>query len=48
VFEMCCGWSPFYAEDTQQMYKNIAFGKVRFPKDTLSPEGKAFVKGVSL
>jgi serine/threonine protein kinase len=26
VFEMCCGWSPFYAEDTQQMYKNIAFG----------------------
>ena len=46
VFEMCCGWSPFYAEDTQQMYKNIAFGKVRFPKDTLSPEGKSFVKGV--
>jgi len=46
VFEMCCGWSPFYADDTQQMYKNIAFGKVRFPKDTLSPEGKSFVKGV--
>lgn len=21
LFEMCCGWSPFYAEDTQQMYK---------------------------
>jgi protein-serine/threonine kinase len=36
VFEMCCGWSPFYAEDTQQMYKNIAFGKVRFPRDALS------------
>lgn len=46
VFEMCCGWSPFYAEDTQQMYKNIAFGKVRFPKDTLSAEGKSFVKGL--
>lgn len=46
VFEMCCGWSPFYADDTQQMYKNIAFGKVRFPKDTLSLEGKSFVKGV--
>jgi protein-serine/threonine kinase len=46
VFEMCCGWSPFYADDTQQMYKNIAFGKVRFPKDTLSTEGKSFVKGV--
>jgi protein-serine/threonine kinase len=46
VFEMCCGWSPFYADDTQQMYKNIAFGKVRFPKDTLSAEGKSFVKGL--
>jgi serine/threonine protein kinase len=46
VFEMCCGWSPFYAEDTQQMYKNIAFGKVRFPRDTLSQEGRNFVKGL--
>lgn len=46
VFEMCCGWSPFYAEDTQQMYKNIAFGKVRFPRDALSLEGRNFVKGV--
>ena len=46
VFEMCCGWSPFYADDTQQMYKNIAFGKVRFPKDTLSTEGRNFVKGL--
>ncbi|KAG8632121.1 hypothetical protein KVT40_001261 [Elsinoe batatas] len=46
VFEMCCGWSPFYAEDTQQMYKNIAFGKVRFPRDALSVEGRNFVKGL--
>ena len=46
VFEMCCGWSPFYAEDTQQMYKNIAFGKVRFPRETLSVEGRNFVKGL--
>jgi protein-serine/threonine kinase len=46
VFEMCCGWSPFYAEETQQMYKNIAFGKVRFPRDTLSLEGRNFVKGL--
>jgi serine/threonine protein kinase SCH9 len=46
VFEMCCGWSPFYAEDTQQMYKNIAFGKVRFPRDALSQEGRNFVKGL--
>ncbi|KAI5294950.1 hypothetical protein KEM52_002781 [Ascosphaera acerosa] len=46
VFEMCCGWSPFYAEDTQQMYKNIAFGKVRFPRDALSVDGRNFVKGL--
>ena len=46
VFEMCCGWSPFYADETQQMYKNIAFGKVRFPKDALSNEGRNFVKGL--
>ena len=46
IFEMCCGWSPFYAENTQQMYKNIAFGKVRFPREVLSPEGRAFVKGL--
>lgn len=46
IFEMCCGWSPFYAENTQQMYKNIAFGKVRFPKEVLSIEGRSFVKGL--
>ncbi len=46
VFEMVCGWSPFYADDTQQMYKNIAFGKIRFPKDALSTEGRNFVKGL--
>lgn len=46
IFEMCCGWSPFYAENTQQMYKNIAFGKVRFPKEILSTEGRSFVKGL--
>lgn len=46
IFEMCCGWSPFYADNTQQIYKNIAFGKVRFPKEVLSPEGRSFVKGL--
>lgn len=46
IFEMCCGWSPFYADNTQQMYKNIAFGKVRFPKEVLSTEGRSFVKGL--
>ncbi|GMG41839.1 unnamed protein product [Ambrosiozyma monospora] len=28
------------------MYKNIAFGKVRFPKEILSAEGRSFVKGL--
>ena len=48
LFEMCCGWSPFYAEDTQTMYKNICFGKIRFPKGVIGEEGKQFVKGVSI
>jgi hypothetical protein len=43
---MCCGWSPFYAEDTQEMYDNICFGKIRFPKGVIKEEGKLFVKGV--
>ncbi|WBW73143.1 serine/threonine protein kinase S6K family Sck1 [Schizosaccharomyces osmophilus] len=46
VFEMCCGWSPFYAPDVQQMYRNIAFGKVRFPKGVLSQEARSFVRGL--
>lgn len=46
LFEMCCGWSPFYAEDTQQMYKNICFGKIRFPRGVINEDGKQFVKGV--
>ncbi|KAL1723631.1 putative serine/threonine protein kinase [Schizophyllum commune] len=46
LFEMCCGWSPFYAEDTQQMYKNICFGKIRFPRGVIGDEGKSFVKGL--
>ncbi|KAF8333327.1 Pkinase-domain-containing protein [Amanita rubescens] len=46
LFEMCCGWSPFYAEDTQQMYKNICFGKIRFPKGVICEDGKQFVKGL--
>ncbi|KAJ7724836.1 kinase-like domain-containing protein [Mycena metata] len=44
LFEMCCGWSPFYADDTQQMYKNICFGKIRFPKGVINEDGKQFVK----
>ena len=46
IFEMCCGWSPFYAENTQQMYKNIAFGKVRFPKEVLEYRGAFFCQGI--
>jgi serine/threonine protein kinase len=23
LFEMCCGWSPFYAEQVQEMYRLI-------------------------
>ncbi|KAH3900077.1 related to Serine/threonine-protein kinase SCH9 [Saccharomycodes ludwigii] len=46
IFEMCCGWSPFFAENNQKMYQKIAFGKVKFPRDVLSPEGRSFVKGL--
>lgn len=46
LFEMCCGWSPFYADDTQQMYRNICFGKIRFPRGAISDDGKQFVKGL--
>jgi serine/threonine protein kinase SCH9 len=46
LFEMCCGWSPFYDEDTQQMYKNICFGKIKFPRGVIGEDGKQFVKGV--
>ncbi|GAA5863291.1 hypothetical protein JCM3774_000844 [Rhodotorula dairenensis] len=46
LFEMCCGWSPFYAEDTQQMYKLICFGKVKFPRGVIGEDGKQFVKGL--
>ncbi|CCK72872.1 serine/threonine protein kinase SCH9 KNAG_0M00190 [Huiozyma naganishii CBS 8797] len=46
IFEMCCGWSPFFAEDNQKMYQKIAFGKVKFPRDVLSAEGRSFVKGL--
>jgi serine/threonine protein kinase len=45
-FHMSFGWSPFYAKDTQQMYKNICFGKARFPRNVLSTEGVNLVKGL--
>lgn len=41
LFEMCCGWSPFYAEQTQEMYRLICYGKIRFPK-----HGESVVEGL--
>ena len=29
------------------MYKNICFGKIRFPRGVIGDDGKQFVKGVS-
>lgn len=29
------------------MYKNICFGKIRFPRGVIGEDGKQFVKGVS-
>ncbi len=29
------------------MYKNICFGKIRFPRGVINEDGKQFVKGVS-
>lgn len=46
LFEMCCGWSPFYAEHTQEMYRLICYGKIRFPKHVIGDDGKQFVKGL--
>lgn len=30
------------------MYKNICFGKIRFPKGVINDDGKQFVKGVRI
>ena len=46
AFEMICGWSPFYAGDALEMAKNIAYSKVRFPRDRPSPEGRNFVRAL--
>ena len=46
AFEMICGWSPFYAEGKDQTVKNICFGKVRFPRDVFSLEGRNFIKAL--
>jgi len=43
---MSCGWSPFYSEDVDQMYKNISSATIRFPRDSLSSDGRSFIKGL--
>lgn len=30
------------------MYKNICFGKIKFPRGVIGDDGKQFVKGVSV
>ena len=30
------------------MYKNICFGRIRFPKNVIGEDGKQFVKGVRM
>ena len=44
LFEMCCGWSPFYADGVQQM--NICFGPIKFLRGVIGNDGKQFIKGV--
>jgi protein-serine/threonine kinase len=46
LYEMVCGWNPFYNQDQQQMMKDIVSSRVRLLPDTLSVEGQAFVKGL--
>ncbi|KAI2634837.1 kinase-like protein [Hypomontagnella submonticulosa] len=44
-FEMALGWSPFWAEDTEQIVKNICLGKTRLPRG-LASEERDFIKGL--
>ncbi|KIW72119.1 hypothetical protein PV04_00339 [Phialophora macrospora] len=46
VYEMVCGWNPFYNQDELQMMKNIVYGGVQLPPDTMSVEGQEFVKAL--
>ncbi|EDO15702.1 hypothetical protein Kpol_1000p14 [Vanderwaltozyma polyspora DSM 70294] len=46
MFEMCCGWSPFFAPTNQQMYQKIAYSKIKFPVNSLSKGCRLFIKGL--
>ena len=46
IFEMACGWSPFFAEDPAQMFANITSGKMLFPRGAMSKEGRDVIKGL--
>ncbi|CAG8545913.1 1242_t:CDS:2 [Acaulospora morrowiae] len=45
-YEMIAGFSPFYTNDTQLMYRRILFGKLKFPKGFFSDEAKSLIKGL--
>ena len=46
MFEMICGRSLFYAEDNEQMRRNITHGKVSFPESIGDVEVKDFMEGL--
>ncbi|KAF2467749.1 kinase-like protein, partial [Lindgomyces ingoldianus] len=43
-FDMGCGWSSSYSGSTEQMCKNIPFGKTRFHSDAWGSDGKDLIK----
>jgi serine/threonine protein kinase len=45
-YEMIAGFSPFYTNDTQLMYRRILFGKLKFPKGFFSDDAKSLIKGL--
>ncbi len=45
-FEMCCGQSPFHAEDVRQIYDNIAYGEFLAPPNTFSDAARSFLHGL--
>ncbi|CAG8615220.1 11591_t:CDS:2 [Dentiscutata heterogama] len=45
-YEMIAGFSPFYTNDTQLMYRKILFGKLKFPKGFFSEDAKSLIKGL--
>ena len=43
-FEMLCGFSTFYAEEKEEMRKDIIHCKARIPRDVPDIEGRGFLK----